>query len=259
MTQAWLAAAQALALFVGMLVCLEAGRRIGNRRAEVHGEAAHEGIGTIDAAVFALLGLLLAFTFAGSSSRLDARRQLIVHEANAIGTAYLRLDVLPASDQPELRRLFREYIDARLRAYQKIQDPGAVDAEFANAAQIQGQIWSGSIKATGSDPSFHPARVLLLPALNEMIDVTTSRQIALETYLPSLIYIFLVCVALLSALIAGHAMAKQKGRSLLHMFLYAALVAVTIYVTLDLDNPRSGFIRLDPVDQTLIELRDSIR
>jgi hypothetical protein len=94
--------AMAVGLFLGMLTCLELGYRIG-RRADAPGGSAHEGLGAIETAIFALLGLLLGFAFAGAMSRLDARHQLIVREANAIGTAYLRLDVLPPFDQPELR------------------------------------------------------------------------------------------------------------------------------------------------------------
>jgi hypothetical protein len=80
----------------------------------------HEGIGVIEAAVFALLGLLLGFSFSGGTSRLDIRRKLIAQEANAIEASYLRLDQLQAADQPEMRRLFRQYLDARLGVYEKL-------------------------------------------------------------------------------------------------------------------------------------------
>jgi hypothetical protein len=99
---------------------------------------------------------------------------------------------------------------------------------------------------------------ILLPALNEMMDVTTAQAIALDTHLPALIFLLLICVALLSALLAGHVMAKRKHRSALHM-IYAAIISVTIYAVLDLDEPRSGLIRLDRADQALIDMRDSIR
>lgn len=87
-----------IGLFVGLLACLEIGYRIGRRNSEKYSGAAHEGIGVIEAAVFALLGLLLGFSFSGGTSRLDTKRQLIVQEANDIGTAYLRVDELPAND-----------------------------------------------------------------------------------------------------------------------------------------------------------------
>jgi hypothetical protein len=109
-----------LGLFLGMLICLEIGYRIGSHGVEKHLDLAHEGTGTIEAAVFALLGLLLAFTFGGAMSRLEARRVLIVREANAIGPAYLRLDILPSAEQPGMRQLFRQYLEARMSAYEKL-------------------------------------------------------------------------------------------------------------------------------------------
>ena len=92
-----------------------------------------------------------------------------------------------------------------------------------------------------------------------MIDVTTARAIALDMHLPALIFLLLISVALMSALLAGHVMAKRRHRSVLHLILYAAIISITIYAVLDLDEPRSGLIRLDRADQALIELRDSIR
>ena len=258
MTPVQTSLAWSLGLFLGMLICLEVGYRIGSYGVEKHLDLAHEGTGTIESAVFALLGLLVAFTFGGAMSRLEARRALIVQEANAIGTAYLRLDILPAAEQPGMRQLFRQYLDARLSAYQKLPQREVADREFARAAAIQQQIWSRAVAAGQNDSTHNTVRVLL-PALNEMIDVTTSRAIALDAHLPALIFLLLICVALLSALLAGHVMAKGKHRTALHMILYAAIISITIYAVLDLDEPRSGLIRLDRADQALIELRDSIR
>ena len=103
----------------------------------------------MDGAVFALLGLLVAFTFSGAASRFDARRHLIVEETNAIGTAYLRLDLLPASAQPALRDLFRRYLDSRLEVYRKLPDLDAAKAELARSTQLQGEIWSQAVAAGG--------------------------------------------------------------------------------------------------------------
>src|SRR5205809_1283443 len=104
-------------LFFGMLLFLEIGRRIGIRRMKEDSGTTGEGVGAVDGAVFALLGLLIAFTFSGASSRFDTRRQLIVEETNDIGTAYLRLDLLPADVQPALRERFQRYFDSLLELY----------------------------------------------------------------------------------------------------------------------------------------------
>jgi hypothetical protein len=94
-------------LFLGMLLLLETGRRIGQRRLAHDSESARQGLGAVDGAVFALLGLLIAFSFSGAAGRFDNRRQLVMAEANNIGTAYLWIDLLPAGAQPALRELFR--------------------------------------------------------------------------------------------------------------------------------------------------------
>jgi hypothetical protein len=248
----------ALAIFAGMLLCLDLGYRTGKSSLRRHGTGALEGMGSIETAVFGVLGLLLAFSFSGATSRLDSRRQLIVTEANAISTAYQRIDVLPGGEQPEMRRLFREYLDTRLRAYAVPFNPTIAERELAQAATLQQAIWSRSIIATAADPTGRSA-LLFLPAVNAIGDVATARTIALHTHLPDLVFALLIAVALLSGLTAGHALARRPGRSWFHNFLYASVVAATIYVVLDLENPRSGLIRLEAADSALSGLRDSIR
>jgi hypothetical protein len=107
--------ALAAGLFVGVLVFLEAGRRIGRRRIASGG--AETGFGAVESAVFGLMGLLIAFTFSGAAARFDGRRDLVTREANAIGTAWLRIDLVPAEAQAKLRDLFRRYMDSRLATY----------------------------------------------------------------------------------------------------------------------------------------------
>src|SRR5262249_29886597 len=105
-------------LFAGMMVLLEVGRRWGLRRA-AQPEDHRENLGGVEAAIYGLLGLLVAFPFSGAASRFEGRRELIVKEANAIGTAYLRLDLLSDEARDSLRQKLRDYLDARLDAYRK--------------------------------------------------------------------------------------------------------------------------------------------
>ena len=106
------------ALFLGIIFLLELGRRIRLARMEREGDVG-KGVGAVEGAVYGLLGLLIAFTFSGAATRYDSRRLLIVEEANAIGTAYLRLDLLPAGAQASLKEKFRQYVDSRLEIYKK--------------------------------------------------------------------------------------------------------------------------------------------
>src|SRR3977135_2316934 len=124
----------AVALSAGILVLLEIGRRIGLRQLAEEGESASKGLGAIEGAIFGLLGLILAFSFSGALTRFDARRHLVVEEANDIGTAWLRIALLPADGQPHMRDLFRRYLDSRIEAYRKVPQMEAVKGPSADAA-----------------------------------------------------------------------------------------------------------------------------
>ena len=249
----------ALGLMLGMLALLEIGRRMGDRRLANDPEGARAGTGTVEGAVLALLGLLIAFTFSGAASRFDARRDLIVQETNAIGTAYLRIDLLPAGAQPALRDLFRRYVDSRLETYRKMPDLRAVKLEFDRSIALQGEIWTQAVAASRLEGAPPSAAMLLLPALNDMIDITTTRTMAVRMHPPLVIFAMLCGLGLASALLAGYGMAGGKSRNWLHMIGFAAVMAVAVYVILDIEFPRLGLIRVDAFDQALVELRATMK
>src|SRR3954468_17159824 len=159
-------------MIAATLGLLEAGRRFGVMRSARDPEGAKSGASGVQGAVFGLMGLLIAFTFSGAASRFDTRRAQIVEEANCIGTAWLRLDLLPASEQAPLREYFRQYTDARLNAFRKLPDVKAWQAELDRAGALQNQIWTRSVAACSGSP---PVTMLLLPALNQMFDMATTR------------------------------------------------------------------------------------
>ena len=247
----------AAGLFVGMILLLELGRRLGRRGQRRDEEGARAGLGAVEGAVFALLGLLIAFTFSGAASRFDARRQLIVQEANAIGTAWLRLDLLSTNAQPALRELMRNYLDSRLLAYQKIPDLEGARAELNKANRLQGEIWQRAVTACQESPN--PVSAQLIPALNEMFDIATTRTMSVQTHPPTIIYGMLGVLALMSSLLAGYAMAGGKKRSWIHMIAFPLIMAASVYVILDLEFPRIGMIRIDAFDQALVEVRQSMQ
>lgn len=245
-----------LGLFGGMLGAYELGRRLGVRRLAKEPSGASGG-GVIEAAVFALLGLLIAFTFSGAASRFDARRQLIIDESNAIGTAYLRVDLLLPDAQPAVRAGFRRYLDSRLEVYRKLPDLAAARAELARGKEIQQAIWRDAVVASQEAPA--PAGILLLPALNQMIDISATRTLNTLIHPPTTIFVMLGVFVLIGAVFAGHSMAASKTRSWMHVLGLAATLAVTVYVILDLEYPRLGLIRVDAFDRALVELRQAMR
>lgn len=247
-----------LGLFLSMLALVEVGRRIGLSRMAEETERARAGLGTIEAAIYGLLALMIAFTISGAASRLDARRALVVQEANAIGTAYLRLDLLPAAAQPALREQFRRYTEARLAVFRALPDIEAADAQAAKVGTLQEGIWAGAIAAAREAPQ--QASLLLLPALNEMIDITTTRAVASRTYTPPLIMGALILLALFCSLLAGYGLANGKPFSMnLHRVGFALIMTLTIYVIFDLDHPRFGVIRVDFADQALEDVLSGMK
>ena len=110
-----------------------------------------------------------------------------MQEANAIGTAWLRLDLLPANAQPGLRDLFRRYLDTRLAAYRKIPDREAVRAKLARANALHGEIWTRATTACGESPS--PLTAQLIPALNDMFDIATTRTATGMVHPPTIIFV----------------------------------------------------------------------
>jgi hypothetical protein len=239
----------AVSLFFAILILTQVGRAISRRQKA----SSHPNLGIIDAAVFGLLGLLVAFTFSGAASRFDARRQLIIQEVNAIGTAYLRLSLLPSQAQAELRDDFRQYVQARAAIYRKLPDAEAAEIELARSKTLQDAIWDKGVRASRSADA-PQAALLLLPALNEMIDITTTRLVALQTQGPLIVLGLLSAVALAAALLVGHAIAVTPAHGWLHVLIFAAVLTATVYVIVDLEYPRAGLIRIQAVEQLLADL-----
>ena len=242
-----------------MLVAAEGGRRLGVARLARHTDGLAKGSGSAEAAMFALFGLLIAFTFSGAASRFADRRDLIVAEANAIGTAYLRLDLLPSDAQPPLRDLFREYADNRYRAYRQADDPAATEAMFAESATLQSEIWTRAVAALESQGMSPPRATLLLGALNEMIDITATREMATRNHPPAVVFLLLAALSLVCSLLVGYATSQNADRSWLHTLTFAAIISLTVYVIVDLEFPRVGLIRVDSADDVILEVRESMR
>jgi len=247
-----------LFLFFGMLILLEAGRRFGLMRRSRESEGERSNLGPVEGAVFALFGLLMAFTFSGAASRFNEKRMLIAEEANTIETAYLRLHMVPES-APKIQDLFREYVDSRLKTYRLLPDMKAASLEMVNSKKLQEEIWTESVAATRVK-SAHPAAAwVLLPALNSMIDIMTTRTMALQVHPPRIIFALLFALGLICSLLAGYRMSAGKHRSWLHILGFAVITVIVVYVILDAEYPRAGLIRLETADQVLVDVRATMK
>jgi len=248
----------ALLLFGGMLGFLGLGRRLGTRALARAPSEGPTGTGPLEAAVFGTLGLLIAFTFGGAISRFETRRDLIVQEANALGTLWLRLDLLPTKEQAPIRELVRRYVDARLDAYGKFPDLDAAKEGLAHAVEVQGELWTATVETLkGMGPSA-PTPSILIP-LNEVIDLATTRTEVMRRHQPPLVFAMLFALAFGAALMAGYGLARSKDRSWFHRLAFAGVTAIAVYVIMDIEFPRVGLIRVDAADQVLVDLRATMK
>lgn len=252
MTFLLIAVSATLILFAGMVALSRVGRRLALRRAALDPDGAWQGIGVVDGAVFGLLGLIVALTFNGAVTRFDARRTLVVEEANAIATAYRRVDLLPAQSQPALRDGIRRYLDLRLQAYRRFPDLAAARAELDASHRLQAQLWRQALAAM-SGPA--PGMVLVGQAMNQMFDLAEKQGAAILLHPPMVVFAILFGLGLVGSLLAGYAMASPGSRDRLRTLCFAAVTALAFYVILDIEFPRLGLIRIDAADQALLNVR----
>jgi hypothetical protein len=231
----------AAALSAGILFLLEIGRRIGVRRIAEEGETASKGLTAIEGAIFGLMGLILAFLFSGALTRFDAARHLVVEEANHIGTAWLRIALLPAEAQRPMRDLFRRYLDSRVEVYRMVPDlpnAEAVRGALAGSTNLQGEIWAlavSSSREAGPVPTS-----LFLPALNAMFDIATTRTEATRLDPPIIIFAMLGALALACSLFASYDMGIRRHLNGLYSIAFAIVLSVTTYVMIDSSTRVSG-------------------
>jgi hypothetical protein len=241
-------------LLAAMLGAQAWGRRQGERQRLLTGTNEKSPYGATEGAVFALLGLFLAFVFSGAGSRFDDRRHLLIEETNAIGTAWLRIDLLPAQFQPGIRGLFREYLDARLETYRLVSAGEPYEASRQRYVSLQQEIWNESVR--GADASGKTvAAMLLLPALNQMFDISTTRVAVTRIHPPVVVYVMIAMLAIVSSVFVGYGSAGASARSAVHSLAFAVVLATVLYVIVDLEFPRLGLIRVDSMDQILVDLR----
>jgi hypothetical protein len=250
----------AIILFVALLLASEIGFHLGRyRRTKGDAEASADDAGALTGIVYALLGLMIAFTFSTATTRFDDHRELILKEANAIGTSYLRIDLLPAEFQPGLRTLYRDYTQNRIATYQSI----GVDIHRAKALhdlglEMQQKIWRTTVAATLASQSTS-TQTLVINALNDMIDVANERLAALRKLPPNIIFIMLFVLSAIASALAGYKLAEKPKLPRVQVIVFALALAGTMYVVNDLGHPRVGLFTIEATDKLLEETLEGMR
>jgi len=259
------ALATAVLLFLGSLLALEVGRRIGARHLAAEKDKATAGLGAVEGAIFGLMGLLLAFTFSSALTGFDLRRQLIVDEANAIATAYTNLDLPPAEAQSTFRDLFRQYLSARVDVYRTPRGFSLrrnmtlfAPEPLERGQRLQAEIWKEAV-ANCPPGSSRVACVLLLPAISKMTEVARIRMAVNQRHPPHIVFAMLFGIGVTSSLLAGYGMAAKPTRSWVHIVGIATALAGALFVITNIEFPRLGLIRLDVHDHVLSDIGKLMR
>ncbi len=233
------------AFLILLLVAAELGHALGRRVDASVWEKSSGAYTTMAGAVLGLLGLLLAFSFGMADARYGARKAVVLKEANAIGTAYLRASFLDASTEPHMKALMRQYVDARMADYVARYDRPTEQQSQVRIAALQQQLWTLAAAGEAYREPRTAGLSLLTSSLNDVIDVSSEYKAARDNRVPGAVLWLLFSVAILSGALGGFAFGATRHRNLLVTLTFSVLVSMVIFTILDLDRPRRGVIQVD--------------
>jgi len=254
-TESWVIA---IILFVVMITSTILGVRAANAKKK---RSLAAGLTTKPAETNYLTGLfffLLAFTFGMSGSRYDARRKIIVEEANIIGTSILRSDLYSPEERLNFRKDFREYLEYRIAFYKAGADIDKILDAQKKSQEVASRLWARAMRLS-ADKSNMDATLLMTASLNEMIDVTTTRLSGEKAKVPESILWMLFALACITSFFSGYTATLKGTFDWLVETGFCVLISLVILFTFDLDRPRRGMMTLDASNQNIIELRNHFK
>jgi hypothetical protein len=221
-----------------LFLALEAGYRLGKVVQQHWPDKSEKSVGTMVGAALALLGFLLAFVTSLAIGVFNDRRQLVISEANAIGTTYLRAGYLEEPYGTESRRLLVEYVNLRLDAL----NPSKTVADIARSELIHDELWARAEKIARENPG--PTIALYISSLNEVIDLHTKRlNEELGFRVPPIILLGLYVVALLTMMLIGVHNSYSEQRNLVSLIMVVLIISVVFLVIFELDRSNVGLLR----------------
>jgi hypothetical protein len=238
-------------LLIANILLEEAGFRIGRVRAIRPQKESDVTVGAVVAAELALLAFLVAFTFGIVASRFELRRQMVLDEANAIGTTYLRAALLPHPQSQSVRRLLRDYTDVRLGAATGVP----MDQVLRRSEEIHRELWTEAIAAAEHDRSVPTG--LFIQSLNEVIDLHAARgMVVLRNRMPRAVWVVLFVSALLAFFAIGYQSGLTESRRSPAVLVLVLTFSAVTWLVLDLDRPGEGFFRVS--QEPMIQVRRMI-
>lgn len=215
----------------------EIGRALGVR------EKRGYSVATLEAAILGLLALMISFTFAMALSRYEARREAVLNEANAIGTAALRARLLPAPYNSDVLRLLKEYVQLRLDVSNGSPTREKLNTAINRSNAIQEALWQQAKLVSAKDKAVVPTGIFI-QSLNEMIDSQGKRLSAAFNQIPNTVLLALYGIAAIASGFSGYASGLTSKRTRLPVLIVGALICLVILLIQDIDQPYGGFIRV---------------
>lgn len=222
------------------MLWLAAGAGIFLRKRRVAEEHTPEDVGTVLAAILTLLGLLIGFTFSMAVSRYDQRKNYEAEEANAIGTEFVRADLLPAEDAAKVRLLLKSYADQRVLFYTTRSEMKVQEID-ARVAQLQAELWSAVKLGVKTIPP--PIVGLMLSGMNDVINREGYTQAAWRNRIPVAAWVLMAAIAIISSVLIGYSL---RRRDTLSFLILPLAVSISFFLIADIDSPRGGAIRVKP-------------
>ena len=216
-----------------------------------------DGFGPVEGSLLGLLALLLAFTFSMSASRYDARRQVLIQEANAISTAILRADLYEPSEREGFRADFKEYVEVRIAFHDAGFAQEKVDENLNRSTAISARIWARAARLAHNPQNFIQSSQMI-PALNNMIDIVTTRTAIRFATVPDSILTVLFLLCAVSSFMIGVNRKESKSSMRVVNAIFALMISACIFLIVDLDRPTYGLITLEGFNQNLIDLRNLV-
>ena len=211
------------------------------------------GLGPTEGSLIGLTALLLSFAFGMTASKFDARRKLIVEESNEIGTVILRCDLYPDSIRNQLRADMKNYLESRIAYYNAGDQEQLIAASLRYSDSISSKIWQ-LVARSSQKPEYNLASRLIIPSLNDMIDIVSTREGGRLGVVPRLILIVLSILIFVSAFLSGYG-SKENERNRVLVWAFALMTTLTLYLVVELDRPRQGLINLSGAEQMMVDLR----
>ncbi len=240
----------ALMLFIIMLLFVIIGRYVGQKFF-----AEREKDSNVLGSLFAILGLMLAFTFGMALTRYEKRIDIIINESNDIGTAILRADLYPEEYRQQFRADFKQYVEARITYFAAGADLDKVYAAQRETDSIAQRIWNRATHLSSDTSVIFAATMQMIPALNAMIDITNTRWRMTVNKVPeSVLYLLLILISI-CAFQLGYTLSAKKKMDWLGIIGVCLLVCVVIHIVIDIDRPRRGAINMQQTNEAIVDLR----